>query len=76
MHEEYEILTYDILWESLKDTAEAQSDQTFGIFVESLSKHSMDSIPKARYEEMKDVFLKRIFDYKIKQEQAENPMKE
>lgn len=76
LHEEYEILTYDILWESLKDTAEAQSDQTFGIFVESLSKHSMDSIPKARYEEMKDVFLKRIFDYKIKQEQAENPMKE
>lgn len=68
LHEKYEILPYDILWESLKDTAEAQSDQTFGIFVESLRKHSMKSIPETKYEEMKNVFLKRIFNYKGKQE--------
>ena len=68
LHEKYDVITYDMVWKDLKDAEEAMSDLSFGIFVESLRKHSMKSIPETKYEEMKNVFLKRIFNYKGKQE--------
>lgn len=58
--EKYDIISYETLWNLLKDVDETYGDVQFGIFVSALQKHSYDSLPKTKYEEMKNKFTNRI----------------
>lgn len=58
--EKYDIISYETLWNLLKDVDETYGDVQFGIFVSALQKHSYDSLPKTKYEEMKNKFINRI----------------
>ena len=59
-HEKYTIISYKTLWNELKDAGETEGDVQFGIFISALQKHCYASIPKAKYEEMKNKFINRI----------------
>lgn len=58
--EKYDIISYETLWNLLKDVDETYGDVQIGIFVSALQKHSYDSLPKTKYEEMKNKFTNRI----------------
>ena len=58
--EKYGIISYKTLLNELKDVGEAYGDVQFGIFISALQKHCYASIPKAKYEEMKNKFINRI----------------
>ena len=58
----YTVLSYNTLWEELRDADELQYDNNFKIFVDALQKHTYDSIPNAKYEEMKNKFINRIME--------------
>ena len=59
-HEKYTIISYKTLFNELKDAGETEGDVQFGIFISALQKHCYASIPKAKYEEMKNKFINRI----------------
>lgn len=59
-HEKYTTISYKTLWNELKDAGETEGDVQFGIFISALQKHCYASIPKAKYEEMKNKFINRI----------------
>lgn len=60
--DKYKIISYDEIYNLLCKSAEykGESDRNFRDFVDALFKHTLDSVPKVKYEEMKAQFITRI----------------
>lgn len=60
--ENYHIISYKQIYEDLCGTAEYNEDgnHNFRDFVDALYKHTFDSVPKVKYEEMRGQFITRI----------------
>ena len=60
--EKYDIISYKKIYDTLSNTPEYNADgnHNFRDFVDALYKHSFDSVPKVKYEEMRDQFITRI----------------
>lgn len=60
--ENYDIISYKQIYKDLCDTAEYNEDgnHNFRDFVDALYKHTFDSVPKVKYEEMREQFITRI----------------
>ena len=60
--ENYHIISYKQIYEDLCGTAEYNEDENhnFRDFVDALYKHTFDSVPKVKYEEMRGQFITRI----------------
>ena len=60
MGEKYKVISYKSLYEALNVTGESKNDGNFKDFIDALYKHTFDSIPKIKFEEMKNTFFARI----------------
>ena len=60
--EKYEIISYKTIYKTIWNTREYNEDgnHNFRDFVDALYKHTLDSVPKVKYEEMKSQFITRI----------------
>ena len=60
--EKYDIISYKKIYDTLSNTPEYNADgnHNFRDFVDALYKHSFDSVPKVKYEEMRDQFIIRV----------------
>ena len=60
--ENYTVISYKKIYEKLWDTSEYKEDGNYNFrdFVDALYKHSLDSVPKVKYIEMRDKFITRI----------------
>lgn len=60
--ENYTIISYTEIYNALWNTPEYNEDGNYNFrnFVDALYKHSLDSVPKVKYLEMRDQFITRI----------------
>jgi uncharacterized membrane protein len=59
---------YKSLYEDLNVTGESKNDGNFKDFIDALYKQTFDSIPKIKYEDMKNTFFTRIKELREKEQ--------
>jgi hypothetical protein len=62
----YTVISYKSLFEDLNVTGESKNDGNFKDFIDALYKQTFDSIPKIKYEDMKNTFFTRIKELREK----------
>lgn len=63
-HEKYTIISYKNLFDALQNSEEIKNDAYFAIFFDAIRKHTYKTLPEAKYEDMKSLFVKRIIKKK------------
>ena len=64
----YKVISYKSLYEDLNVTGESKNDGNFKDFIDALYKQTFDSIPKIKYEDMKNTFFTRIKELREKEQ--------